>query len=383
MTSQLLTIPLRPRGLAAACALGFAITAAAAGCDDGGSADPEAPAPIVPAKDAISKTTELGPVKATIRVWPAKPTLGDPIYARLEIEAPAGIAIDAPFQEAGDQRLGRFGIIAFTGDTKRKPDGGQIHEQTYTLEAPSSGRQRIPPLRFEMTDTRNAAAASPAAGSAGSAAASSAAGVPKTAQEILTDEIPLEIAPVPVEAASAALRPSYGDLDPDVGGIGWLTILALAAGVAVVGSGSVLAYRTLRARHRIEQQRSAYDVAVSQLRALEQDGAPEAAAADAWFVTLSSIVRRYLEQRYDIRAPELTTEEFLQVTAARAELTAEHRALLMSFLERCDRVKFAGYRPDADESLATLKAARGFVEDTRLREPIAVAVVMPPSGKAA
>ena len=94
---------------------------------------------------------------------------------------------------------------------------------------------------------------------------------------------------------------------------------------------------------------------------------------------LSAIVRRYLEQRYEIRAPELTTEEFLQVAIARPELSAEHRGLLRSFLERCDRVKFAGYRPDADESLATLKAARGFVEDTRLREPIAVAVARPGS----
>ena len=58
--------------------------------------------------------------------------------------------------------------------------------------------------------------------------------------------------------------------------------------------------------------------------------------------------------------------------------------LLTLFLERCDRVKFAGYRPDTEESLATLKAARGFVEDTRLREPIAVAVARRPShGKAA
>jgi len=100
----------------------------------------------------------------------------------------------------------------------------------------------------------------------------------------------------------------------------------------------------------------------------------DATAADGWFVALSAIVRRYLEQRYEIRAPELTTEEFLQVATARPELTMEHRGLLTSFLERCDQVKFAGYRPDADESLATLKAARGFVEDTRLREPIAVAV---------
>ena len=55
------------------------------------------------------------------------------------------------------------------------------------------------------------------------------------------------------------------------------------------------------------------------------------------------------------------------VATSRPELREEHRVLLTQFLERCDRVKFAGYRPDADESLATLAAARGFVEDTRLK----------------
>jgi hypothetical protein len=348
--------------LASGCLLGFAITlVAGGGCHDDDALDPASTtAAIEPAKDAITKTTEVGPVKATIKVWPAKPALGDAIYARLEIDAPAGVTIEAPFQEAGDQRLGRFGVVAFTRDTRRKPDGGQLHEQTYTLEAPSSGRQRIPPLRFEMTDTRKATASDV-----------------KQPQEVLTEEVPLEIAAVAAEAASAQLRAAAGELDPDVGGIGWLAILGIASGLAVIGSGSVLGYRAFRARRRIEQQRSAYDEAVAQLRALEDRGPPDDAAADGWFVALSSIVRRYLELRYEIRAPELTTEEFLQVATARPELHAEHRMLLTSFLERCDRVKFAGYRPDADESLATLKAARGFVEDTRLREPIAVAVARP------
>jgi hypothetical protein len=269
------------------------------------------------------------------------------------------VTIDAPFQEAG-QRLGRFSVIDFAHGTTRKPDGGQLQAQTYKLEAPSSGRQRIPPLRFEMTDTRKGTASDV-----------------KQPQEVLTDEVPLEIAPVAGEAASAQLRPAVGELDADVGGIGWLAILGIASGLAVIVSGSVLGYRALRARRRIEQQRSAYDEAVAQLRSLEDRGPPDDATADGWFVALSSIVRRYLELRYEIRAPELTTEEFLQVATARPELHAEHRALLTSFLERCDRVKFAGYRPDADESLATLKAARGFVEDTRLREPIAVAVARP------
>jgi hypothetical protein len=349
---------------AAGCLAGALVTlAAAAGCHGDEASDPAAgAAPIAPAKDALSKTTEVGPVKATVKVWPAKPTLGDAIYARLEIDAPAGVAIDAPFQEAGDQRLGRFRVVAFTRDTQRKPDGGQHHEQTYTLDAPASGRQRIPPLRFEMTDARQGPAA----------------GVP---QEVLTDEVPLEVAPLPAEAASAPLKAALGELDPDIGGVGWVGLLGIASLCAIVGAGAVLGYRAWHARRRIERQRSAYDEAVLRLRELEQAGPPDDTAADAWFVALSAIVRHYLEQRYEIRAPELTTEEFLQVATARPELSGEHRALLTSFLERCDRVKFAGYRPDADESLATLKAARGFVEDTRLREPIAVAVARQGGGQ--
>jgi hypothetical protein len=172
-----------------------------AACGGGESAFDESAttAPIVAPKDAIAKTTEHGPVKATVKVWPAKPKLGEPIYARLEIEAPVGVSIDAPFQEAGDQRLGRFQVVGFTRDMQRAPNGGQLHEQTYTLEAPTSGRHRVPPLRLEMIDARagsNDAKAKP--------------------QEVLTDEIPLEVAPVPTDRATAELAPAYGALDPEV-----------------------------------------------------------------------------------------------------------------------------------------------------------------------
>ena len=328
---------------------GLAVVLAIAACSS--SAPTDEPKPIAPSKDAISKITENGPVKATLLVWPPKPVLGDPIYARLEIASAAGTTVNAPFQEAGDQRLGRFRVIGFTRDQHRTSDGGQVQEQTYTLEAPSSGRHRIPPLRFEMTDGRGSAS--------------------KATQEVLTDEIPIEVQPIKTEAVDAKLASPLGEIDADVGGTPWLLILGIASGVAMAGAGGLLALRAMGARRRIHKQRSAYDEAVGKLEALEHDGPPEAARADAWFVELSAIVRHYLESRYEIRAPDLTTEEFLLVATARPELTALHRELLTLFLERCDRVKFAGYRPDADESLATLKAARGFVEDTCLREQVA------------
>ncbi len=315
------------------------------------------PARMQAPKDSLSKTTENGPAKATVTVWPSKPTLGEPIYLRLDVEAPAGIDIDAPFQEAGDQRLGRFKVVGFIRDSHRNPDGSHRQEQTYTLEAPSSGKHRVPPLRLEMVDSR------PDAGK-------NATGK----QEILTEEVPLDIAPVAAAMTGKELKAAAGKLDPDVGGTPWTTILIALCGGAVMISAGMLALRGWRFRRRVAARKSAYDEAIGKLRSLEARGAPEAEVADAWFVELSSIVRSYLEHRYDIRAPELTTEEFLLVASRAPELTAAHRTQLSEFLERCDRVKFAGYRPDNSESIDTLSAARAFIEDTRLRdEPKAAA----------
>jgi hypothetical protein len=245
--------------------------------------------------------------------------------------------------------MGRFRVPEFKHDSRRNADGGQHEDQTYTLEAPSSGKHRVPPLRLEMVDARTKDANKP--------------------QEILSDEIPIEVAPVSTETTTAQLHGAAGKLDPDVGGTPWMLILLAASVLAVAGSSTVLALRAVAGRRKVAAQRSAYDEAIAELRALEQRGAPATDDADAWFVRLSAIARAYLERRYDIRAPELTTEEFLQEAVRARELTAEHRAQLTAFHERCDRVKFAGYRPEAQESIDTLAAARAFVEDTRLREP--------------
>ncbi|HEY5948708.1 MAG TPA: hypothetical protein VIV40_24625 [Kofleriaceae bacterium] len=329
------------------------LLAALVACGNSSMLDASQPTKTEPTKDAIAKTTENGPVKATVTVWPPKPTLGEPIYLRLAVDAPAGISVDSPFQEAGDQRLGRFKIVGFVRDTQRKADGGQHQEQTYTLEAPTSGKHRVPPLRLEMVDSR---------GDAGKQA-----GKP---QEILTEEVPIDIAPVKSEDVNAKLHAAAGKLDPDVGGTPWFWIITIAGGALVLVTGSLVMWQLWRARRRIAVKKSAYEEAVTKLRSLELRGAPTADQADSWFVELSAIVRDYLERRYDIRAPELTTEEFLVVASRAPELTAAHRTQLSQFLERCDRVKFAGYRPDSNESIDTLAAARAFVEDTRLREDL-------------
>jgi len=306
-------------------------------------------APPRPTPEAITKITENGPVKATVKVWPPTPSLGDPLHLELTIESAPGVTVAAPFEDEG---LGRFHAIGWSHDTSRRDDGGAIEVQRYSLEAPGSGKHRIPPFRLLVTDGR------PRTGSASTAPVS----------ELLTDEIPLTVAPVDPARAGEALAPARGALPLRIGGWPrWLIAVAIALGLAIL-AGTALVIRALRRRAVVRARVSAYQLAVRRLTALERAGAPEADELDRWFVELSAIVRKYLEDRYHVRAPELTTEEFLQVARRAAGLSAEHRELLSAFLERCDRVKFAGYRPDSTESLATLKAARAFIEDTRAQE---------------
>ena len=221
---------------------------------------------------------------------------------------------------------------------------GRVTVQTYVLAALASGRHRLPPLRVEVDDQRGS----------GSTAA----------QELLTEEIPVDVAPVPGVTVEATLRAPRGPLATEVGARPrWIIIGPVAAlGLALVIG--LLLWRR-RVRRAIELKVSAYDVAVATLAKLERRGAPEGDAVDAWYVELSAVIRQYLEGRYDIRAPELTTEEFMQVAARNPALTPAHRDLLAAFMRDADQVKFAGVRPSADEALAALRAARGFVDDTR------------------
>lgn len=320
-----------------ACAV--AVASASVGCRPVGTEG----ASSSPPRDAVRKTTEDGPISATVEVWPPKPLLGNPIHLRLTVRARDGATVELP---PWGEALGRFLLIGrfVPVHAQVAPDGSRTWVQDYDLQAPRSGRSRIPPLRVEWT-----------------AAGSSA---PK---ELWTDEVPLEVG-TNLPPGALELRQARGALGPQLAGLPlWIWLLA-AGTLAGIGVGIWL-LRRARRRAALRARVSAYDVAMGRLRALEQAGSPDDSVADAWYVELSSIVRRYLEDRYGVRAPELTTEEFLREAKRTTELTELHRQLLSAFLASCDRVKFAGYRPGHSESSDVLGQARRFVEETRLSVP--------------
>jgi len=104
------------------------------------------------------------------------------------------------------------------------------------------------------------------------------------------------------------------------------------------------------------------------LRALQRlRSAPRATPAqiEAFYVEVSHVLRVYLEERFGLRAPERTTEEFLRDLEVGDALARGHRLELKQFLSQCDLVKFAAWRPSEDDHLATFAIAEAFVERTR------------------
>lgn len=85
-----------------------------------------------------------------------------------------------------------------------------------------------------------------------------------------------------------------------------------------------------------------------------------------YYSELSDIVRHYIENRFEIRAPEMTTEEFLFSLRGSADLTGAHKNLLKEFLSHCDMVKFAKYGPSTQEIEDSFTAAKRLVDETKI-----------------
>jgi hypothetical protein len=86
---------------------------------------------------------------------------------------------------------------------------------------------------------------------------------------------------------------------------------------------------------------------------------------------VSDTVRFYLEEQFNFRAPERTTEEFLYELQATNLLLPDQKDSLGEFLRRCDLVKFARYEPGEPELYDLHGAAVRLIEETEPAPPIA------------
>jgi hypothetical protein len=89
-------------------------------------------------------------------------------------------------------------------------------------------------------------------------------------------------------------------------------------------------------------------------------------------VLVSDAVRLYLEERFELRAPERTTEEFLFELRSKPVLSHAQKQSLGEFLEQCDLVKFARLEPTPEQLQPLYEAALRLIDETSPMAPAAV-----------
>jgi hypothetical protein len=143
----------------------------------------------------------------------------------------------------------------------------------------------------------------------------------------------------------------------------WLTIVVLVVLAALLFA--LWLWRKSRSQIHIPPPVPAHIRAKEALqKALEIIGQPK-----SFCILVSDTVRLYLEERFEFRAPERTTEEFLRELGTTDLLTTEQKESLGRFLESCDLVKFAKYEPGENELLELHSSAVKLVEET---EPLEI-----------
>ena len=144
------------------------------------------------------------------------------------------------------------------------------------------------------------------------------------------------------------------------------TVLRWGAGLGVAGL-ALAALLWVVLRKKVEPAAppvKPWEVAEKRLAELGRRNLPEKGVYGQYYVDLSSILRYYLEDRFDLHAPDLTTPELLRAVVERKVLSDPHQEFLAQFLRHCDYVKFAQYKPSSVEMEGGFKTVRQFVCDT-------------------
>lgn len=138
-------------------------------------------------------------------------------------------------------------------------------------------------------------------------------------------------------------------------------ILALSA----AGIAAVIALKPKKTVPIRRIYKPAHEIAFDVLRTIAAEKLVEQGRIKEFYEKLSACLRQYIENRFLLRAPEQTTEEFLEQLKTSDVLTPEYKQELRKFLEHCDLVKFARYQPTDEQINESLTMAEGFVEKTK------------------
>jgi GTPase SAR1 family protein len=279
------------------------------------------------------------PVTATAEADRTTVSIGDKIKYTITVNAPE--EYDVRFPDFGDN-LKDFSIKDF--GSSESGILSRTRSRWYVLDTYETGTFTIPQVTVQYREKDS-----------------------EEWHDIVVDQIKVEV------------RSLLGDADNhavirDIRGPQSLTgplYLYIALTVIIIGVVAALIILFIRKRKKVDEMipppRPAHEIAYEALTALKDRDLTGTGKVKEYYCELSDIVRRYLENRFSLKAPEMTTEEFLSHLRETDQLRPDHKGLLREFLSSCDLVKFAKYLPGKKEIESSFEYATKLVDQTKER----------------
>jgi hypothetical protein len=140
--------------------------------------------------------------------------------------------------------------------------------------------------------------------------------------------------------------------------VGWVSVFLAAFASLLLGLWKLVKFIASKIK---EHRMSPIERARLELERLLQKDLPSLGKFKDFYVELTLVVRRYVQRKYGVRAPNMTTEEFLR------ETKIPNSESLEKFLQSADMVKFAGISATREMADTAVGATKDYIETDNAR----------------
>lgn len=291
----------------------------------------------------LEKVYERGPLKVVMRLDKPTPTIAERVTLQLEVTASEEYEVTPP---KFGEKLEQFGIADFSETQPELVEEGKTRQsRTYILEPFLSGEYLIPAMtyRFKKRD-----------------------GSEDKEHELQTEELTVKVSSLLAEdAAKLEIHEIAPPVELAKPAPGWLWPLVAGIGAVAVAVVIMILLARRKSKEAVVARIPPHEVAFAELERLVAENLPEKGELKTFYQRVSDILRHYIENRFGLRAPERTTEEFLNELKSGEALDANHKSLLGGFLKHCDLVKFAELQPTHDDIQSTFDSCKNFILETK------------------
>ena len=277
-----------------------------------------------------------GPISLEMKVDKIEISTSESIKILLEGKAADGWKPSFPdFPE----NLDKFTLVSVSDTPSRiEDDGSSGVSRTIILKPFLSGEYEIPPLSLDYIDKNN------------------------NKGVLLSIPVPVSVTSLlPENTENLQLKEIR---EPDTFNYWKLIIIVSIAVIILVGVFIIILLIRKRKREKLVPGIPPYEEAFNKLTILLDKKLPEEGRFKEFYFQLNLIVRVYIEKQFSIRAPEQTTEEFLQDLAVSNKIADKFKLGLKDFLIHSDLVKFARHKPAEAELTGSIESCKNFIRVT-------------------